>query len=131
MAPRSPRHAALLVLAHKGAQRPHALPGTTITAPSGAFNRWIQGRFPCRGTAPDTAGCRSPSGMVVLPRGRVRRLASKPLGGLGGLFVAEGAVRPLPDHLTVGLGELSGGVQVVTVHGMHRPIDDGAQARSP
>lgn len=37
MAPRSPRHAALLVLAHNGAPRPHALPCTPITAPSGAF----------------------------------------------------------------------------------------------
>ncbi|CAN0421919.1 unnamed protein product, partial [Phaeothamnion confervicola] len=42
MAPRSPRHAALLVLAHNGALRPHALPGTPITAPSGAFNCRIQ-----------------------------------------------------------------------------------------
>ena len=42
-APRSPRHAALLLLAHKGALRRHArgaapLPGTPITALTGAFN---------------------------------------------------------------------------------------------
>ncbi len=40
-APRWTRHAALLVLAHRSAPRPHALPGTPIRARSGASNcRW-------------------------------------------------------------------------------------------
>jgi hypothetical protein len=37
-APRSPRHAALLVLAGISPPRPHALPGTPITALASAFN---------------------------------------------------------------------------------------------
>ncbi|MDR2154454.1 MAG: hypothetical protein LBE78_05435 [Burkholderiaceae bacterium] len=37
-APRSPRHAALLVLAGIGPRRPRALPGTPITALASAFN---------------------------------------------------------------------------------------------
>ncbi len=37
-APRSPRHAALLVLAHEGALRPRVLPGTPTTVPPDAFN---------------------------------------------------------------------------------------------
>jgi len=40
-APCSTRHAALFVLAHGSALRPHALPGTPITALAGASN----GRF--------------------------------------------------------------------------------------
>ncbi len=38
IAPRWPHHAALLVLAGTGLRRPHALPGTPITARSSAFN---------------------------------------------------------------------------------------------
>jgi len=37
-APRSPRHAALLVLAGISPLRPRALPGTPITALASAFN---------------------------------------------------------------------------------------------
>jgi len=37
-APRSPRHAALRVLAGRSPLRPHALPGTPIAALSGASN---------------------------------------------------------------------------------------------
>ncbi len=37
-APRSPRHAALLVLAGISLPRPRALPATPITALAGAFN---------------------------------------------------------------------------------------------
>jgi hypothetical protein len=37
-APRSPRHAALLVLASRRLPRPRALPGTPITALASAFN---------------------------------------------------------------------------------------------
>jgi hypothetical protein len=37
-APRSPRHAALLVLAGMSLLRPHALPGTPITALASASN---------------------------------------------------------------------------------------------
>jgi hypothetical protein len=37
-APRSPRHAALLVLAGISPQRPRVLPGTPITALASAFN---------------------------------------------------------------------------------------------
>ena len=37
-APRSTRHAALLLLAHRSALRRHALPGTPITALPGASN---------------------------------------------------------------------------------------------
>jgi hypothetical protein len=37
-APRSPRHAALLVLAGMSLPRPRALPGTPITALASAFN---------------------------------------------------------------------------------------------
>ncbi|MFT3779329.1 MAG: hypothetical protein QM772_13835 [Ottowia sp.] len=37
-APRSTRHAALLVLAGTRLPRPHALPGTPITALASAFN---------------------------------------------------------------------------------------------
>ncbi len=37
-APRSSRHAALLLLAHTSALRRRALPGTPITALTGAFN---------------------------------------------------------------------------------------------
>jgi len=37
-APRSPHHAALLVLAGISPQRPRALPGTPITALASAFN---------------------------------------------------------------------------------------------
>jgi hypothetical protein len=37
-APRSPRHAALLVLAGMSLPRPHALPGTPITALASASN---------------------------------------------------------------------------------------------
>jgi hypothetical protein len=36
--PRSARHAALLVLAGMSLPRPHALPGTPITALASAFN---------------------------------------------------------------------------------------------
>jgi hypothetical protein len=36
-APRSPRHAALLVLAGMSLPRPHALPGTPITALASAY----------------------------------------------------------------------------------------------
>ncbi|MDO5693653.1 MAG: hypothetical protein Q4G70_14465, partial [Pseudomonadota bacterium] len=38
IAPRWPRHAALLVLAGTSLPRPHALPDTPITARSGASN---------------------------------------------------------------------------------------------
>ncbi|MDO5691776.1 MAG: hypothetical protein Q4G70_04745 [Pseudomonadota bacterium] len=38
IAPRWPRHAALLVLAHTSALHPRALPGAAITARSGASN---------------------------------------------------------------------------------------------
>jgi hypothetical protein len=37
-APRSPRHAALLVLAGMSLPRPHALPSTPITALASVFN---------------------------------------------------------------------------------------------
>ena len=37
-APRSARHAPLFLLAHRSAPRRHALPGTPITALSGASN---------------------------------------------------------------------------------------------
>jgi len=37
-APRSARHAALFVLAHRSALRPHALPGAPITALVSASN---------------------------------------------------------------------------------------------
>jgi hypothetical protein len=37
-APRSPRHAALLVLAGVSLPRPHALPGAPLTALASAYN---------------------------------------------------------------------------------------------
>ncbi|MDR2155719.1 MAG: hypothetical protein LBE78_11990 [Burkholderiaceae bacterium] len=42
--PRSPRHAALLVLAGISPPRPRALPDLAVTALTGAFNRHFQGR---------------------------------------------------------------------------------------
>jgi hypothetical protein len=41
-APRSPRHAALLILAGMSLPRPRALPGTPITALASAFNYRFQ-----------------------------------------------------------------------------------------
>ena len=58
-------------------------------------------------------------------RGRCGRLVGEPLGPYGGLLVSKRTVRPLPGHLPVGLGELSGRVQVVTVHGIGGAFEDG------
>ncbi|MDR2155485.1 MAG: hypothetical protein LBE78_10760 [Burkholderiaceae bacterium] len=44
-APRSPCHAALLVLAGSSLRRPRALPGTPITALASAVNYRFQGYF--------------------------------------------------------------------------------------
>ena len=49
----------------------------------------------------------------------------KPLGPRGRLLFPKRTVRPLPRRLPIGLGQLSGRVQVVAVDGVGLPFDDG------
>ena len=57
------------------------------------------------------------------PRRRRGHLAGKPLGRRGRLLIPKRTVRPLPHRLPIGLGEFSGGVQVVAVHGIGLAVD--------
>ena len=57
------------------------------------------------------------------PRRRVGHLTRKPLGRRGRLLIPKRTVRPLPHRLPIGLGEFSGGVQVVAVHGVGLAVD--------
>ena len=56
-------------------------------------------------------------------RSRVCHLTRKPLGRRGRLLIPKRTVRPLPHRLPIGLGEFSGGVQVVAVHGIGLAVD--------
>ena len=56
-------------------------------------------------------------------RGGGRRLARKPLGPRGRLLFPKRTVRPLPRRLPIGLGQLSGRVQVVAVDGVGLALD--------
>ena len=58
-------------------------------------------------------------------RARRRRLARKPFGPRRRLLFPKRTVRPLPRRLPIGLGELSGRVQVVAVDGVGLALDDG------
>ena len=67
--------------------------------------------------------------------GRVRRrdghLTRKPLGRRRRLFIPKRTVRPLPHRLPIGLGEFSGGVQVVAVHGVGLAVDHSRNGHGP
>ena len=52
-------------------------------------------------------------------------LAREPLGPRGRLLLPKRTVRPLPRRLLIGLGQLSGRVQVVAVDGVGLAFDDG------
>ncbi len=65
------------------------------------------------------------------PRRRHGHLTRKPLGRRGRLLIPKRTVRPLPHRLSIGLGEFSGGVQVVAVHGIGLAVDTAAMGMGP
>ena len=58
-------------------------------------------------------------------RGRGGGFAGESLGPRGRLLLPKRTVRPLPRRLPIGLGQLSGRVQVVAVDGVGLAFDDG------
>ena len=64
-------------------------------------------------------------------RSRVCHLTRKPLGRRGRLLIPKRTVRPLPHRLPIGLGEFSGGVQVVAVHGIGLAVDHCRNGHGP
>ena len=65
------------------------------------------------------------------PRSRVCHLTRKPLGRRGRLLIPKRTVRPLPHGLPIGLGEFSGGDQVVAVHGVGLAVDHSRNGHGP
>ena len=64
-------------------------------------------------------------------RCRVGHLTRKPLGRRRRLFIPKRTVRPLPHGLPIGLGEFSGGVQVVAVHGIGLAVEHCRNGHGP